>query len=258
MRLAKGLLAVSLFWLALATPSLAQLSDQHNIIQVWSYYESLPFKTDNAQSGLSKDFVGFLNSQAKGQYRFKLNIIPRKRLDYYLQEQHQGIVIFVNWSWMGKGAKDKYFWSHPILHDRNEIVSSSKNPVQYDGPNSLKGLSFAAIHGRHYLGLNELMAQGLIKRHDVYNENAVLMLIESGRAQVTSMAKTLLMPHIKKLHLQGKLFISDKALFEFTRHIMTPKSFPIVHEFVQDVTHNINNKPEWQAILEKYGLNKNK
>lgn len=254
MCLVKDLMAALLIWAALFNCTHAQPTGDNDIIQVWSYYESRPFKTDDSQSGLSKDFVAFLNEQANGQYLFKLDIIPRVRLNYYLKKQQPGVVLFVNWSWMGENAKQKYLWSHPILHDRNEIVSYHKDPIQFNGADSLKGLTFAAIRGRRYLGLDELMEQDIIHRRFVYNESSVLMLIASGRVKVTSMARTHLLPHIKKHQLQGKLFLSDKPLFKFTRHIMTTKELPRVHKFIQEVTQDIKGEVKWQAILEKYNL----
>ena len=243
-----------LLWTVLITQPYAQVLTEKIQVHVWSYYESLPFKTDSSGAGLSQDLVDLLNQQFSNSYDFQLETIPRIRLDYYLQQELPGIVIFVNWTWMGDNNKQKYLWSHELMKGRNEVVSSMKNPIQYQGPSSLKGLSFAAIRGRRYLGLDELMDADVIHRRFVNNEGSVLLLIASGRVQVTSMAKTLLMSHIQKHNLQGKLFVSNKPLFTYTRHIMVSKKLPEVYKAVQEFTLNIKHMPKWQAILKKYGL----
>ena len=248
----KGFVAVICMWALQINPASCQQSNPLETIQVWSYYESLPFQTSETGEGLSQDFVDLLNRQ--NEFQFKLEIIPRVRLDYYLSQKYKGLVLFVNWQWMGKEAKQGYLWSAPLLHDRNEVVSSVKNPVQYSGPNSLVGKSFAAIRGRKYTGLEKLLEQDKIHRQFVNNEGSALLLINSGRVQTTSMARILFLPHIQKLKLQGKVFVSDTPLFAFTRHIMTSRSLPKVHDFIQGMVKGLDQNPQWQAILEKYDL----
>ncbi|MEH6348165.1 MAG: transporter substrate-binding domain-containing protein [Bermanella sp.] len=252
MSFVKGLVAVICMWASHINPAMCQQSIPMNAIQVWSYYESLPFKINEAGEGLSQDFVDLINQQNK--FQFKLEIIPRVRLDYYLSQKYKGMVLFVNWQWMGKEAKQSYLWSTPLLHDRNEVISSVKSPVEYSGPNSLVGKSFAAIRGRKYTGLDKLLEQDKIHRQFVNNEGSALLLINSGRVQTTSMARILLIPHIQKHKLQGKIFVSDTPLFAFTRHIMTSKSLPKVHDFIQGVVIGLDQNPQWQAILKKHDL----
>ena len=78
----KGLVALAFMWTILAHPAHGQPSIPENTIQVWSYYESLPFKTNEAGEGLSQDFVHLLNQY--NVYNFKLEALPRVRLDYSL------------------------------------------------------------------------------------------------------------------------------------------------------------------------------
>ena len=248
----KALIVAPFLWAMYMHSAHCQQANDREVVQVWSYYESLPFKTNEAGEGLSQDFVDLLNQF--NVFHFKLEVIPRVRLNYYLSQNHAGIVPFVNWQWMGKQSKQNYLWSTPLLHDRNEILSSIKSPIQYSGPLSLEGKSFAAIRGRKYAGLDTLMTQNKIQRQLVYNEGSVLMLLHSGRVQTSSMARTLLMPHIKKHQLQGKIFISDTPLFSFTRHIMTSKSLPKVHGFIEGVVEGLDQNTQWKAILKKYGL----
>ncbi len=223
-------------------------------VSVWSYYEVAPYKTHEDNSGLAMDLVNLLNLQAQGQFHFSLSIIPRSRLNYYLKNQHQGIVLFVNPVWMGKNSEHDYLWSNLLLEDQNEIISSVHNPIEYTGPDSLKDHSFASIRGRFYLGLEKLLDSGEITRKVANNGGSALLLVSSGRIDATSMARSLLMTRIIKHQLQGKLYLSKIPLLRFTRYIMTSKELPKVHKFLQSVTHDMSKNKPWQIILNKYGL----
>mgnify|MGYP000119309389 CR=1 FL=1 len=93
-----------------------------NVIRAWTYYNVPPFVTGKGQ-GLVYDFVELLNLHAEKNYQFQVIVYPRKRLDAYLDAGEQGIVLFVNWEWMGENAQTKYLWGPAILTDQNEIIS---------------------------------------------------------------------------------------------------------------------------------------
>ena len=118
------------------------------LIEAWTYYDVPPFVTGKGQ-GLVYDFVELLNLEAKGSYKFKVTVYPRKRLDAQLEAGKQGVVLFVNWEWMGDDARNKYLWGPAIITDRNEVVSRANKRIEFDGTaESLKGLVFGGLLGR--------------------------------------------------------------------------------------------------------------
>lgn len=161
-------------------------------IVVWNYYLAPPFVTSD-NKGLSYDFVNLLNKKANNKFIFELRSIPRVRLNKYLNDGKQGIVLFVNWSWMGKDAKEKYLWTNKILDDQNEIISLRDKKIVFEGPSSLKGLTFGAIRGRKYKELESSFATNEINRYDVNKEEQILNMMIRNRIDVTSQPRTLVM-----------------------------------------------------------------
>ena len=227
------------------------------IITVWNYYLTPPFKTSKTE-GLAFDFVNLMNKESVGRFHFQLRSVPRSRLNYYLEHNQQGVVLFVNWLWMGKYAKEKYLWSPEILKDRNEVISSIDNKISFEGPESLKGLIFGGIRGRRYKGLESFFSSNEIIRFDVNGEEQVLNMIVKNRVDVTSQPRTLANALIKSLGIEDKIFFSPKPLFHYSRHIMTTPVLVDVHAHLSDFAKNLDGHPEWSAILNKYELLNNR
>ncbi|RTR33353.1 hypothetical protein [Shewanella atlantica] len=99
---------------SISAPLLLVISVMLNVVRaekqpitVWNYYLFPPFQTA-PHSGLATDFVALLNQEFEGEFRFKLNSVPSARLNKYLKKEEQGVLLVVNWAWMGEGAKQKY------------------------------------------------------------------------------------------------------------------------------------------------------
>lgn len=233
--------------------SFANLFASIQKITVWNYYNIPPFVIDK-KKGFAKDFVELLNKYSKGKYQFILSNIPRKRLNVYLENNHQGIVLFVNPIWMGKNANTKYLWTQSFLSDQNEIISSVSNKIYFKTPEELKNLTFVAIRGRKYKGFEDLLKKEEIKKFIVEKESQSLLLISLNRADVTSQPRTIVKPLIRELNLENKIFLSPTPLFKFSRHIMITRPQYKLHEFLSYFTEDLKNKKEWLTILKKYNL----
>ena len=91
----------------------SQVFAAEQVIPAWSYYKNPPFVTAE-QQGLTYDFIELLNKYSQGKYHFDLGLLPRTRIDKHLANKDIGIVLFVNWLWMGDKQKTKYLWSPPL------------------------------------------------------------------------------------------------------------------------------------------------
>ena len=222
-------------------------------IIVWNYYNSVPFITSK-KTGLAKDFVDLLNKYSKNKYTFKLQTIPRKRLNIYLQNNQQGIVLFVNPIWMGKDASTKYLWTQSFLEDQNEIISSTKKKIYFKEPFLLRNKTIATIRGRKYKDFSSMLEKKQLDNIIVEKEEQSLLLVSLNRADFTTQPRTIVMPLIKKLKIEDQIFISPKPLFSFSRHIMITRPQYKLHEFLSNFTKNLKDKSEWKEILKKYNL----
>lgn len=224
------------------------------IINAWTYYDMPPFVTGEGQ-GLVYDFVELLNGHVEGDYQFQVMIYPRKRLDSQLEEGEQGIVLFVNWAWMGENAKTKYLWGPVILTDRNEIISGTDRRVEFDGSaGSLKGLLFGGLLGRRYPGLMVAMERKEIIRVNARTEVQNLKKILHQRIDVTTMPQSQLGYHIKNMQLDGQLHLSETPLFSYSRHLLVTKKLQSEYAFITAFTKGLSGNNAWRIILQKYGL----
>jgi polar amino acid transport system substrate-binding protein len=71
-------------------------------IPIWTYYNYPPFVINaEAEEGLFFELVDILNYYADGEYVFKPEIVPRKRLGDRLATGRQVIIPFVHLTFMG-------------------------------------------------------------------------------------------------------------------------------------------------------------
>jgi len=221
-------------------------------VTVWNYYLTPPFY-QSASSGLALDFVNILNSLST-KYEFELNSVPRARLNVYLNQDKQGMVLFVNKLWMPNDRAHTYLWTPAILFDQNEVISSANNKVDYKTPESLIGLKFGAVRGRDFQLLNPYFNSNAINRIDVNREEQVLKLLTKGRIDVTSLPRTSINSLCKSLDIKGKLYFSPQYLYAFSRHIMLTEKLVDVHSELLNMLKNFNENMQWQSILERYDL----
>lgn len=227
-------------------------------IPVWTYYPSPPFITGQKQ-GLSYEFIDLLNEFSKDQYSFELKYLPRSRLNRNLEAELPGLVLFVNWSWMGDKQKNKYLWSQKILSDQNEIVSrvEGKKPIKinFDGAKSLQGFIFGATSGRKYKGLESAIKKGDIIRQDARKEEQNLNLILRERIDFTSAAATVLRYKVKELGLQDKLHFSKTPMSSYTRHMLITKKLSHIKPLIDQFIDSLDGNSQWQSIKEIYSVN---
>lgn len=230
----------------------AQTPLKPKVVTVWNYYLFAPFVTGE-NSGLAYDFVKLLNTHAQGVFDFRLENLPRIRLNNELSK-YEGIVLFVNPKWMGKNASERYFWSKRIFIDRNEVLSSSSNKIEFHGVESLKGKYFGAIRGRKYQGIDPLLESEEIIPVYVNSEKQALRMLASKRIDVTTQPRSMSKALIKEMGLGDKIYFSQEPLFSYSRHVLVTKELKEVYLFLLGFMANLDENKQWQAQLKYHGL----
>ena len=227
------------------------------VIPAWTYYEFGPFITARGK-GLTYDFAELLNrSLQKAGLGIKVAVYPRKRLEKMLTKR-QGIVLFVNPIWMHDREKVRYLWSPPLLSDRNEILSRMNGPsptqIVYEGVESLNGLIMGGVLGRSYKDIDGAVTRGNIIRDNASKESQTVKKLVMGRVDFMTSSGSLIRYLVKEMGLEKEIFFSPNPLYEYNRHILITKKLEkeskIVFHFVSKLAEN----PEWNRIVEKYGL----
>jgi hypothetical protein len=246
----KNLLALFLSFCAFAVSAQS--------LEAYSTYLTAPFFAD-ADAGLANDLVGYLNTRFKGKYSFKLNLLPRERLNLTVlnNPDFDGIVLFMNPQFVDDKDMKKYAWSEAIMHDQNDVVSNLKAKIDYAGPSSLNGKNFVGVRGNRYVGLEELFGKG-IQRTDVNTEMQSLMMIANERADVTLLAHSayayLTTKGKDKVVVEGKLYVSPTPHLKFDRFMFTALKNKDLAAALTQASKAMEADPKWTAILAKYGL----
>lgn len=221
-------------WLIVSSPAYAQPEQ----IKILSYHNHPPFVTGE-QQGLTYQLAEQLNQRAAGQYLFLVKMVPRSRLNHYLKPWIAGdcpardcdqdwIVPWVNPKWgFIKGERDNYLW-HELLKDANVIVSRSDQDWHYLMPESLKGKVLGGMRGHRYVGIDELVSNGEIKRIDGNRERDNLLKVLHRRVDATLLPESTMNYLLKNdpdiSERAPELAVSAQKHQSYTRYMMMPES----------------------------------
>lgn len=224
-------------------------------VSVWVYHAFPPFIVSREdKTGISYDFVEALNEMSEEQYRFNIEVIPRQRLNYRLQDGVPGIVLWANPEWFEDQKKTNFLWSAPILRDRNVVVSPKVSALEYDGPHSLGGTTLIGVRGHRYVGIDPLIKQGILERIDLSSEEALLQFIAQGRGNVGIVPQSAVQYFMQKQALADRLYISDQPHSIYSRYILVQPQLEPLHDFIEGAIGSLKHFEDWKAAVERQGL----
>lgn len=220
-------------------------------INVYTYHNHAPFILED-NKGLTYDLIKQLNKNSK-DFKFNLKVVPRSRLNYILKPwinktcmkkkcKNNWIVLWVNHKWgFGKDSLENFSWTS-LFKDSNAIISSNTNKIEYKNPSSLMGKTLAGMAGHKYVGIDDLVAKGFIKRVNGSSELANLKVILSNRADVTLLAKSAFDYYLKTNEELKSLYVSKKPHQEYLRNIMTNKENKVLINYLNSLNFGSLNK----------------
>ena len=206
------------------------------VVHLLSYHNHPPFVTAPGV-GETYQLAAKLNAAAPTGWHFEVELLPRMRLNQRLQSWIGGdcpapscadnwIVPWVNpqWGFRPKGG-DPYAWQAQ-MDDANVIVSRQAAPIDYQTPSSLDGKILAGIRGHHYVGIDERVASGQIKRIDSNVERDNLLMLLYGRVDAvllpSSTVRYLLQRDPLLRDRATEFYLAPIAHQRYTRSIMLP------------------------------------
>lgn len=232
----------------------AERDNESTTVRVWSYYLSPPFYVSENE-GLAHDFVELLNKELSGQYTFKLEIVPRARLNHYLNKNVSGIVLFVSDLWMESRARCEHCWTPALFEERNEVVSSDLLKLEYEQPESLVGRTFGSVRGREHRVIQPLIDKQKIKLFEVDRVEQIFQLMIKNRIDVTSLPTSIARAVGRKLHISDRFHYSTKPLYSFTRHVFITPGQERLHKDLSEIISQMQGNPNWQTLVTRYQLN---
>lgn len=232
----------------------ASLFAQQKInVDVFVYHQKPPFIISHKEKrGLYFDFSTYLNQKCK-KYHFTTVFVPRKRVDLMVEKaDFDGVLLGVNPIWFKDKAEKKYLWTGNVYEDQDEVVSLTKNAIEYQGPKSLSSKVFGGVRGYYYYGINELVSKGEITRYDTIGERELLQMLLLGRIDVGIVSRSTLNYLIKAEHWQNQFYNSQAPHDRYQRRVLVPHSKQAIFNDINPIITQLASDPIWQEILEKY------
>ncbi len=220
------------------------------VIQLLTYHLHPPF-INAPETGLTYELEAFLNQESEGRYRFQVAELPRKRLDQTIEQAGAWVALWSNPAWFGDGKQERFWWI-PLLDDSSVILSPAAAPVDWTGPASLKGLTFVGMRGHRYVGIDELVATGDVRRVDNNREEDIVRMLLNGRADVGLLPGSTMKYFRKQMKLENRIYVAPQLQAQFTRSFFVPRSRKDLADFLTSL--NFPENEQWQQTLTLYGF----
>lgn len=150
---------------------------------------------------------------------------------------------------------DDYYWSDPIITNRDIILSLKNSPIEFSQISDLSGKKIGTIHGFKYPTLESLFRDKKLERIDALNtENSLQMLTHNhveGIVISEAVAKWMIR---NDKSLQNKFHFSQNAIDQNTieyRFRKDEKLLPIIQKLHQGLTKSKKNK-SFEKLINSY------
>jgi polar amino acid transport system substrate-binding protein len=230
-----------------AVPGKSAGSEQ--IVTLSTYHNFPPFITSDG-SGLTYDLADYLTDRSD-KFVFKVQLLPRKRLDAMLEKQDV-IVPWVTPVWFGKDAKERFTWSGSLFEDGSVYVWNSQTDKEFSEPGDLVGHLLGGIRGYRYVGVDQLVENGQIRRQDVATEMQLLQMITRRRIDVGIAPASGTRYIINQERWAGKFKIA--AHHKYRRSFLLKTEDTELKDFIISEVSNVHDSDDWIYILNRYGI----
>jgi polar amino acid transport system substrate-binding protein len=204
--------------------------------------------------GIYPDLIHYLNRHAPGGLSFRLEYLPRKRLQLKVESGAlDGIVIGMMPRWFGDAAQKKYLWTVPFATDRYVVVLPAGQAYSQANPGALAGRSVGMVLGYSYPDLEPWMRrQGLI-RSDAPSDDKSLEKLQLGRVDSVAAAESVVRYYMKT-HAVGadKFQLHGLPSGQTERRFLVPHAKAAVYEKIAPVIRKLKEDPEWQRLVSRY------
>ena len=226
------------------------------VIDAWSYYTPPPYQIEPAtEAGLSRDLVDYLNRHLTGAYRLKLQLIPKARLNFMIDQGDRGIVLFTPDVVFGGEKDGRHLWSSILIGDRQEVLSRKDHPVDFTGPSSLYSVPLGCILGHVYPVIQADIDAGKIVCQRTSQESSLFQMLMHGHVAAISLPSSTMRYFLKEdPKISNWLYVSAGNLGEFQRRLMFQKGMTHERNDIDKIVQQMRFDPVWIAILVKYGL----
>ncbi|MBT4888624.1 MAG: transporter substrate-binding domain-containing protein [Rhodospirillales bacterium] len=217
-----------------------------------------PFFNAEGNSGLTVDFINWLNTRQE-KYHFSISNIPAKRRYQLLEASYIHMILFEapEWGWNDSGVE--FIETKEIMQGGEVIVAKSTEGRTQDYFKSISDKSIALIPGYHY-GFADFNADPDWLRENfnvVFNSthDSLIELILRDRVDVALIAQSFLNQYLAK-HPDEKaqLLISEKLDQIYHLKALVGKASPISANEINDILDLASHDGSLAAFFKSQGL----
>ncbi len=203
--------------------------------------------------GIYPDLVDHLNRKKPGGLTFRLQFMPRKRLQVKLEEGSlDGIVIGLMPEWLADSAQQKYLWSAPFSSDRFALVSLATNPVDPARSAAHPKRTIGITTGYVYPGLGDWFARsGLEPRAGASDEKNIEKLL-LGRVDCVIVAESMARYFIRTHQFDTKLYMVPMPGPASERRFLVQHRHASVYQRLAPAVKKLASDPAWQRAAAAY------
>ena len=238
---------------ALIFPAAAVTNTSVKTVYLYTYHNKPPFIVDlKKRTGLFFDLAQYL-SQQDSQIQYRTEYIPRKRLDRLIEtESLDAVVIGVNPVWFNDISKKRFLWLPPIYKDRDDFVSLSSTPFDFEGPKSFVDKRVVGVAGYYYFGINEAVEKGVLQRVDTIGEKEVLDMLARERADFGIVSRSVFTYLKSQSQLPDIYHLSAQPHDIFLRSAFTLKKHKEIHQRLLPLMESLRYDKQWKLIAAQY------
>jgi len=239
-------------WLTLLSALMLAFGARAEVVNVYTSANFAPLMLADGR-GVYPDLVTWLNRQKLGNLEFKLNYMPRKRLQVKLEDGSlDGIVIGLMPEWLADGAQKKYLWTVPFDVDRFALVSLSSKPMNPGLLSSLKGRTVGVTMGYVYPGLDDwFFRSGLQRSGGVSDEKNIEKLLRK-RVDCVIVSESMARYFIRTHKLNTTLRVHPMPGQPTERRFLVQRRDAALYDRLAPVIRKLPDDPVWQRALQAY------
>lgn len=203
--------------------------------------------------GMYPDLIDYLNRRKLGTLSFRLQYMPRKRLQVKLEDGSiDGMVIGMMPEWFDDVEQKKYLWSAAFATDRYALVSLAAKPVSPDAPASLVGASVGLTLGYAYPGIDAWLSGTRMVRSEGPSDEKNLEKLLLGRVDCVIVAESMARYFMRAHGMSARLHVATLASPPTERRMLAPRSHSAAFEKIAPVLGKLKDDPDWQRIVATY------
>ncbi|ALS97976.1 substrate-binding periplasmic protein [Lacimicrobium alkaliphilum] len=243
-----------MFALILALAGNGCAVDTRPVVTVYAYHSDPPLYLPEKNNDLSQEWVKKFNHW-QDQVEFRLVHLQRTELNRLVDAGKPYVILWANPLWFA--FRDSQLQSsEPIFWDADIVISSSQQPLQYQGPEDFRGLRLGGRKGFYYKGLEQIIEDRELLRVDVGHDIDNYQRLSRNEIDAFIMTRASFLYWQQHKPELKELYVARTPHDAYSRHLLVSHGYqnllPLINDFVEHCAQSL----QWQARLKYWGVEK--